>query len=102
VLTPGYQLFQAANNTAALADVAPDHRGTASGLLSLSRNIGLIAGASIMGAVFAWGAGTPDLAHATASALASAMRLTFLLAAGLMLLAGAIGLGSRVRVGQSG
>lgn len=87
VLTPGYQLFQAANNTAALAVVAKKQRGTVSGLLSLSRNIGLIAGASAMGAVFAFGAGTEEFARATAPAIASGMRLTFLLAGGMMLVA---------------
>ncbi len=84
VLTPGYQLFQAANNTAALADVPEDSRGTVSGLLSLSRNVGLIIGASAMGAVFSFGVGTEVLAHATALAIASGMHLTFLLASGMM------------------
>jgi MFS family permease len=93
VLTPGYQLFQAANNTAALAVVAKDQRGTVSGLLSLSRNIGLIAGASAMGAVFAFGAGTEEIARATAPAIASGMRLTFLLAGAMMLVAIAVAFG---------
>lgn len=87
VLTPGYQLFQAANNTAALADVARDRRGLASGLLSLSRNIGLIGGASVMGAIFIFGAGTDDFAHASPLAIAGGMRLTFLFAAGMMICA---------------
>lgn len=87
VLTPGYQLFQAANNTLALADIAPRQRGTVSGLLGLSRNIGLLAGASAMGAVFAWGVGAAELAQATAAAIATGMQLTFVLATGLMLLA---------------
>lgn len=87
VLTPGYQLFQAANNTAALAEVSKDRRGTVSGLISLSRNIGLIAGASAMGAVFAFAVGMEEFARATASAIASGMRLTFLLAGGMMLVA---------------
>ena len=87
VLTPGYQLFQAANNTAALADVPKNRRGTASGLLTLSRNLGLISGASVMGAVFVLGIGTDDIAHATPAAIADGMRLTFLLAAGMMVLA---------------
>jgi len=85
VLTPGYQLFQAANNTAALADVPKDRRGTASGLLGLSRNIGLISGASLMGVVFAYGAGTEDFIHATPAAISAGMQLTFLLAGGLMI-----------------
>ncbi|WP_336810120.1 hypothetical protein [Bosea sp. MMO-172] len=49
VLTPGYQLFQSANNTTALAEMPKERCGTVSGLLNLSRNIGLIAGASGMG-----------------------------------------------------
>lgn len=87
VLTPGYQLFQAANNTQALADVPRDHRGTTAGLLSLSRNLGLLAGASIMGAVFAFGVGTADFTLADPSAIAAGMRLTFLLAGTLMVAA---------------
>ena len=51
VLTPGYQLFLAANNTAVMTGVADDRRGIVSGTLSLSRNLGFIAGASLMGAV---------------------------------------------------
>jgi MFS family permease len=87
ILTPGYQLFQAANNTAALANVPAGRRGTASGLLSLSRNIGLIAGASLMGAVFAFAVGTGDFIHAGPAAIAAGMRMTFALAGGMMLVA---------------
>lgn len=90
VLTPGYQLFQAANNTAALADVPKERRGMASGLLGLSRNIGLMAGASLMGAVFAHGAGTGDFIHAAPAAISAGMQLTFLLAGGLVLSAMAL------------
>ena len=90
VLTSGYQLFQAANNTAALAEVPKDWRGTVSGLLSLSRNIGLIAGASAMGAVFSLGVGTERFGHAAAPAIAAGMQLTFLLAGGMMIAAIAI------------
>ncbi|WP_113625639.1 MFS transporter [Pectobacterium peruviense] len=85
ILTPGYQLFQAANNTATLADVPDNQRGTVSGLLNLSRNIGLIAGASVMGQVFALGVGTEDFAHATPASLANGMQLTFFLSGGMIL-----------------
>ncbi|TJV65438.1 MAG: MFS transporter, partial [Mesorhizobium sp.] len=53
VITSGYALFQTANNTAVMSDIRPDQRGVISGLLNLSRNLGLITGASVMGAVFA-------------------------------------------------
>lgn len=95
VLTPGYQLFQAANNTAALASIPKDRRGTVSGLLGLSRNIGLISGASAMGAVFAFGVGSEELTRATPLAIASGMRLTFLVAGAMMLAAIAVAFGHR-------
>nr|MBP7142995.1 MFS transporter [Opitutaceae bacterium] len=53
VLTAGYALFQTANNTVVMAGVSEDMRGVVSGLLNLSRNLGLVTGASAMGAVFA-------------------------------------------------
>ncbi|MFJ5470784.1 MFS transporter [Pectobacterium carotovorum] len=87
VLTPGYQLFQAANNTATLAEVPGNQRGTVSGLLNLSRNIGLIAGASIMGQVFALGVGAEDFTHAAPASLANGMQLTFFLAGAMVLVA---------------
>ncbi|MEQ8451969.1 MAG: MFS transporter [Nitratireductor sp.] len=101
VLTPGYQLFQAANNTAVLAGTPNNQRGTASGLLSLSRNIGLVAGASAMGAVFAFGVGTADLASASRTAIASGMRLTFILATLLMVATLWMTLGRRTRTEPS-
>ncbi|UYV38156.1 MFS transporter [Rhodobacteraceae bacterium D3-12] len=87
VLTPGYQLFQAANNTATLSHAPADQRATASGLLALSRNLGLFAGATVMGVVFAFGTGTDALETATPMAIANGMRLTFVAAAVLLLLA---------------
>lgn len=53
ILTPGYQLFQAGNNTVVMMNVRDAKRGVVSGMLNLSRNIGLITGASAIGAVFA-------------------------------------------------
>jgi MFS family permease len=55
LVTPGYALFQAANSTAVMADVPAGQRGVVSGLLTLSRNLGLISGASAMAAVFVTG-----------------------------------------------
>lgn len=88
LLTGGYALFQAANNTAVMAKVAPDRRGAISGVLTLSRNLGLISGASLMGALFAHGAGTADVARAAPSALAAGMQLTYAIAT--LMLAGAM------------
>ncbi|MBY3271645.1 MFS transporter [Rhizobium laguerreae] len=93
MLTPGYQLFQAANNTAVMADVRPDQSGVISGMLNLSRNLGLITGASVMGAVFALSSGTPDITAAHPEAVASGMRMTFAVAAALVIAALAIAAG---------
>jgi EmrB/QacA subfamily drug resistance transporter len=95
VTTAGYALFQAANNTAVMADIRPDQRGVVSGMLNLSRNLGLITGASAMGAVFALGAATTDIATAHPEAVAAGMRFAFAAAAGLMGAALAIAVGSR-------
>ncbi|HVY99490.1 MAG TPA: MFS transporter [Dongiaceae bacterium] len=91
-LTAGYALFQAANNTAVMAEVRPEQRGVVSGTLNLSRNLGLITGASVMGAVFAWGSAARDVATADAGSVAAGMRLTFAVAALLVVAALAIAL----------
>jgi len=86
-LTAGYALFQAANNAAIMREVGVDRRGVVSGMLNLSRNLGLITGASLMGAVFALGAGGGDLAAAPSGVVADGMHLTFGFAATLVLAA---------------
>lgn len=87
VMTAGYALFQAANNTAVMAGAGGSERGAVSGMLNLSRNLGLITGASAMGAVFAAGVGSAALAGAQPDALAAGLRATFAVAAALCLLA---------------
>lgn len=84
VLTASYALFQAANNTAMMADVAAGQRGLVSGMLSLSRNLGLVTGASVMGAVFAWSAATGDIASAQPADVIGGMQTTFGVAAALL------------------
>jgi MFS family permease len=95
VITVGYALFQTANNTAVMTDVLPDQRGVISGLLNLSRNLGLITGASVMGAVFALASATVDITTAHPEIVATGMRVTFAVAAVLIVVALAIAVGSR-------
>ena len=95
VLTPGYALFQAANNTAVMMDVQPSQRGVMSGLLNLSRNLGLITGASLMGAVFALASAATDITTASPEAVATGMQITFAIAGVLIVMALAIAVGSR-------
>lgn len=95
ILTPGYQLFQAANNTTVMTDIQPEQRGVVSGLLNLSRNLGGLTGASVMGAVFALATGVADITSAHPDDVTSGMRATFLAAAMLIAVALAIAVGGR-------
>lgn len=87
-MTIHFSLFQAANNTAVMRCVAPQQRGVVSGLLNLSRNLGFIAGASLMATLYDSGG------RANAAA---ALRATFAVAAVLVALAFAIGLVVHIR-----
>ncbi|WP_374568126.1 MFS transporter [Ideonella sp.] len=94
--TVGYALFQAANNTAVMNGIGADQRGMVSGLLNLSRNLGLVTGASVMGAVFAFAAKAADVATAPADAVATGLHATFVVAA--MLVAVALAVATRARL----
>lgn len=102
VITAGYALFQAANNTAVMLNIGSERRGVIAGLLGLSRNLGLITGASVMGAVFAFGSGSSSLLEAQPGAVAAGMRLTFAVAAALIAVAIAIGLLSQKTLRRGG
>lgn len=84
-LSSGYALFQTANNAAVMSGATADQRGVVSGLVNLSRNLGLITGASLMGAIFAGASAGTD---ATATLLG--MQVTFRVA--MMLALAALGL----------
>lgn len=96
VITAGYAFFQAANSTEVMTTVAPNRRGVASGMLNLSRNLGFITGASVMGALFAHGAATSDATIGGPEAVAAGMRTTFVVGATLIVIAIAMAWVSRV------
>jgi EmrB/QacA subfamily drug resistance transporter len=100
VITLGYAVFQTANNTAVMKDVRPDQRGVTSGMLNLSRNLGLITGASVMGAVFALGASTSDIVAARPEDVATGMWTTFAAAATLMVVALGFSIKSHTRAAR--
>jgi EmrB/QacA subfamily drug resistance transporter len=81
VITVGYALVQTANTVAVMTQALPDQRGAVSGLLNLSRNLGLISGASVMGAVFAAASATGGETEATG------LRTTFAVATMLIIVA---------------
>ncbi|MER9231185.1 MFS transporter [Mesorhizobium sp. M0622] len=91
IVATGYSLFQTSNNSAVMTGVASDQRGVVSGLLNLSRNLGLITGASVMGAVFAFasaaGSEGTGLAVLAPAAAARGMQVTFQVATALVVAA---------------
>jgi MFS family permease len=91
IMTAGYGLFQTANNTLVISVAGAAMRGVTSGMLNLSRNLGLITGASVMGAAFALTSRSPDLTRASAMAARAGMRGTYALAAVLIVTALVIG-----------
>jgi hypothetical protein len=78
-----------------MTDIRPDQRGFISGMLNLSRNLGLITGASVMGAVFARAAATIDVTTARPESVATGMRITFEVAGILIVVALAMAVGGR-------
>jgi MFS family permease len=95
VLTGHYALFQTANNAAVMGDVAAEQRGVMSGLLNLARNLGLITGASVMGAVFALASQATDVTRAIPEGVAFGTRVTFAVAAAIVCVALTIARGRR-------
>ena len=92
IMTAGYALFQAANNTAVMQNIVHEQRGLIAGLLSLARNLGLITGASLMGSLFA----ASSVHQIAMPDVVGGLRLTFAVATGLITLALVVGMDSQV------
>ena len=99
LLTPGFQLFLAANNTAVMLGAADAHQGLVSGLLGLSRNLGFLAGAALLPLLFAALLGSP-VADSSMPAIGAAFRATFLAAAGVLAVLAALQARPRGSSGQ--
>jgi len=99
----GYALFQTSNNAAVMSDVASAERGVVSGLLNLSRNLGLVTGASLMGAIFAVAStgGQQGQDILTSLAAAHGMQVTFQAATALAVAALFLALLSARAAGRS-
>lgn len=94
VLTPAFQMFLAANNTAVMSGASAEQRGRLSGLLGLSRNLGLMTGASAMSTLFVTVMGTGDAADARVADVSRAFSATFTAAAVLAMIAFGVALWS--------
>ncbi|WP_245578858.1 MFS transporter [Cucumibacter marinus] len=95
LMPPGYQAFLAANNARVMNHAAPSERGLISGLLNLSRNLGLLTGTALMTFVFVAARGPA----ATQDTVRAAFQTTFGLAA--LMVAAATGLAVFALVSKS-
>jgi hypothetical protein len=93
IITAGYALFQAANTTSVMNAATSERRGVTSAVLGLSRNLGLITGASAMGAVFVFGSTSGLLGLSTGGG--AGLQLTFAISAILAAVALGVTLVSR-------
>ncbi|HEY9661146.1 MAG TPA: MFS transporter, partial [Allocoleopsis sp.] len=88
----GMGMFQSPNNSAILGEVPPERLGIASGLMALSRTLGQTAGYPLMGTIFALltlqGTTATDVVNAAPGAMVAGVKGTFLIGAGIMLVAG--------------
>ncbi len=85
-VSTGYAAFQTGNVASIMARADSARSGAISGLIGLSRNLGLIAGASATGILFAASSAAGE-ANAAAYAVANVTRVIFLGAAALTVLA---------------
>lgn len=81
LITAGYAMFQAANNTAVMKNVKKSNKGITSALLNFSRNSGLMTGASVMGWVYMTAA---VRIYGEQNSSIFGFTITFLLASGLV------------------
>jgi MFS family permease len=86
-ITAGYALFQTANNTGVMTTGRPAQAGVVAGLLGLSRNLGLITGVAVMGAVFARATGGISITTARPEGFVHGMRVAFIVGAMLIVVA---------------
>lgn len=94
----GFGMFQTPNNSAIMGSVPAQNRGTASGTLATMRNMGMVFGTAISGALFSGlmakaeniksALGATDFVSQN-SAFAYALHLTFFVASGIAILAAA-------------
>lgn len=90
MVTTGYASFTSANNTSMMTRSAEGRRGTISGLLNFSRNVGLLTGASVMGTIFAYASGIGEIASGAPSSAVLGLHATYAFAACLIILSLAI------------
>jgi EmrB/QacA subfamily drug resistance transporter len=111
VSTPGYMLrlapfgvgigmFQSPNNRAVMHGAPPHRLGVASGLLALSRTLGMVTGMPLLGAIFALRVsaaghgGAVEISHATPGEIVAGLSWTFRFAAVVLLVSATLAAGA--------
>ncbi|MEM9439795.1 MAG: MFS transporter [Pseudomonadota bacterium] len=95
ILAPGYQLFLAALNTSVMMRAKESERGTISGLLNLSRNLGFVIGATMASTAFSFFITEGDVANAAQDSVRTAMASILAFCALLALAAALLALSTR-------
>ena len=90
IMTISYSLFQTANNTSVMKDIQFEQRGSVSGLLNLSRNLGLFTGASVMGLIFSFASKSSNVNTAKPDDIAFGMNITFSVAVFMLMICVAV------------
>jgi len=83
----GYAIFLSTNNTLTMINTLPQTRGSISGILSLSRNLGLLTGASVMSTIFASVSDITDIATADTYKVEAGLHAVYQLAIVLLIAA---------------
>lgn len=76
----GYATFLSTNNTLTMINTLPQTRGSISGILNLSRNLGLLTGASVMSTIFASVSDITDIATANTYKVEAGLHAVYQLA----------------------
>ena len=76
----GYATFLSTNNTLTMINTLPQTRGSISGILNLSRNLGLLTGASLMSTIFASVSDITDIETANAYKVEAGLHAVYQLA----------------------
>lgn len=89
-MATGYATFLSTNNTLTMSNTISNLRGSVAGILSLSRNLGLLTGASVMSTIFGASANVTNIIEAKSNMVVSGLHAVYQIAVGLLICAIAI------------
>ncbi|WP_199611362.1 MFS transporter [Flocculibacter collagenilyticus] len=87
VISIGYAIFLSANNTFTMINAPANSRGSVSGILNLSRMLGLLTGASLMSSIFASNSGMTSTSVTHSQLIEAGLHSAYYLACLLLVVA---------------